>query len=47
MLCTFDDTDVVWMRGADEPLDFPLNLDVRKQLDGRVDGWSFSIFKMM
>ena len=33
MLCTFDDTDVVWMRGADEPLDFPLNLDVLKQLE--------------
>ena len=47
MLCTFDDTDVVWMRGADEPLGFPLNLDVPKQLDGRVSGWSFLIFKMM
>ena len=47
MLCTLDDSDVAWMRGVDEPLGFALNLDVLKQLDGRVDGWSFSIFKMM
>ena len=47
MLCTFDDVDVVWMRDTDEPLGFLPNLDVPKQLDGRVSGWSFLIFKMM
>ena len=37
ILCTFDETDVAWMKGADEPLSFPLNLDVLEQLDGRMD----------
>ena len=37
ILCTFDETDVAWMKGADETLSLPLYLDVLKQLDGRMD----------
>ena len=36
-LQTFDETDVAWMKGSDEAFSFPLDLDVLKQLDGRVD----------
>ena len=36
-LRTFDETHVAWMEGSDEALSFPLNLDVLKKLDGRVD----------
>ena len=37
-LRTLDETDVAWMEGSDEALSLALNLDVSKQLDGRMDG---------